>query len=140
MSDARLSLRARWIIPVEGEPIENGTLEIIDGRIADRHARHNPLAIDLGNAAIIPGLVNAHTHLEFSGLARPLEPAQPFASWIRALVAERRRCGADVTAAILQGRASVPRRAQPPWAKSPPLIAVTASSRTTARASSPFAS
>jgi cytosine/adenosine deaminase-related metal-dependent hydrolase len=103
MPDARLSLRARWIIPVEGEPIENGTIEIADGRIVDLHELRHPQSLDLGNAAIIPGLVNAHTHLEFSGLARPLQPAQPFAAWIRALVAERRRGGPDSTAAIAQG-------------------------------------
>src|SRR5262249_4838144 len=52
--------------------------------------RHDPRAVDLGNAAIIPGLVNAHTHLEFSDLAAPLKPAEPFTDWVRAVVAHRR--------------------------------------------------
>lgn len=39
---------------------------------------------DLGDTAILPGLVNAHTHLEFSDLAKPLgEPGIGFADWIR---------------------------------------------------------
>ncbi len=45
--------------------------------------------MDLGNVAILPGLVNAHTHLEFSELTKPLEPAESFTDWIRALVGHR---------------------------------------------------
>ena len=61
--------------------------------------------VDLGNAAILPGLVNAHTHLEFSDLAAPLgRPGMAFPDWIRAVVAHRRsRTDADRRAAIRQG-------------------------------------
>lgn len=83
-------LRARWIFPVSGPPLERATVEIVEGKIAAIHVRHDPKADDLGNVALIPGLVNAHTHLEFSDLARPLEPSAPFTSWIRTLVAHRR--------------------------------------------------
>ena len=61
--------------------------------------------IDLGSAAILPGLVNAHTHLEFSDLAKPLgEPGLPFAEWIRAVVSYRRgRTDAEGQQAIALG-------------------------------------
>ncbi len=98
MPDARDSLRARWILPVDGEPIENGTIEIEQGRISALHAAHVPKSTDLGNVAIIPGLINTHTHLEFSQLRAPLQPAHPFASWIRTLVAERRKRGSGAPA------------------------------------------
>lgn len=84
------SLRARWIIPVDAPPLENGVVEISDGRIVAVHNRHDPRATDLGNVALIPGLVNTHVHLEFSDLAEPVPPATPFTAWIRALVARRR--------------------------------------------------
>lgn len=84
------SLRARWIIPVDAPPLENGVVEISDGRIVAVHNRDAPRAADLGNVALIPGLVNAHVHLEFSDLAEPVQPATPFTAWIRALVAHRR--------------------------------------------------
>jgi cytosine/adenosine deaminase-related metal-dependent hydrolase len=46
---------------------------------------------DLGSVAIVPGLVNAHTHLEFSGIERPLgSPHMPLPDWIRRVIAERR--------------------------------------------------
>jgi cytosine/adenosine deaminase-related metal-dependent hydrolase len=65
-------------------------IEIENGRITDVSARRAADAVDLGNVALIPGLVNAHTHLEFSDLATPVLPALPFTAWIRALVAVRR--------------------------------------------------
>ena len=85
-------LKAKWIVPVDRPPIENGLIEIVDGiitavRIADRHET----ATDLGDVAILPGLVNAHAHLEFSLVEQPFQPALPFTDWIRSLVAYRRR-------------------------------------------------
>ncbi len=88
-------LRARLVCPVTGPPIVNGTVRIEDGRILDVGPSTSVGAIDVGSAAIIPGLVNAHTHLEFSNLTGPLGPAVPFADWIGSVVAERRRRTAD---------------------------------------------
>lgn len=48
--------------------------------------------IDLGEVALIPGLVNAHTHLEFSDLERPLgDPSLGFTRWIESVVAHRKQ-------------------------------------------------
>ncbi len=91
MTDSsRIAWRARWVFPGDGEPLENATVETVGGRIAAVHTLVDPTAVDLGNVALIPALVNAHTHLEFSGLAVPLEPSRPFARWIETLVAHRR--------------------------------------------------
>ncbi len=85
-------LLARWVFPVDSDPIERGLIEIQAGRITAVHPLHGfpgRDVLDLGNCAIIPGLINAHAHLEFSGHARPIEPPQPFSEWIRNLVASR---------------------------------------------------
>lgn len=105
----RVSLRARWIFPGCEPSLENGTIEITAGRIAAIHDRPVPVrpTCDLGNVAIIPGLVNAHTHLELSDLASPLAPARPFSSWLRAVMAHRRdrtARGAAGDTAIAAGR------------------------------------
>ena len=64
-----------------------------DGRVLALH-RHPPAEThDLGDVALIPGLINAHTHLEFSELAEPLQPSRPFSDWLRALLAYRRSRG-----------------------------------------------
>ncbi len=46
-------------------------------------------AVDLGRAAVLPGLVNAHTHLELSYLRHAVPPATRFLDWIRPLMARR---------------------------------------------------
>ncbi len=97
------SIRARWVFLVDAEPIENGTVEIDSGRISSVHSRHDDRSHDLGNAAIIPGLVNAHTHFEFSELEQPLAPAEPFTDWIRTLVGHRRSRGIEPVDAIRRG-------------------------------------
>ncbi len=100
MSSLLQHLRARWVLPVDRPPIENGLVEIVDGGITSvRAASPHDAADDLGDVAIVPGLVNAHVHLEFSRLEQPLTPAQPFADWIRSLVVYRRQTfGADPAA------------------------------------------
>ena len=72
MEPGRYAIAARWVFPVEGEPIRDGVVTIVDGRIervGPARTRPDGDAIDLGHVAIIPGLVNAHTHLELSPIA-----------------------------------------------------------------------
>ena len=91
MSSASI-YKAAWVIPVDRPPIENGVVEVHDGLItAVRSALPHEACHDLGDVALFPGLVNAHTHLEFSLVEQPFRPARPFTDWIRALVAYRRR-------------------------------------------------
>jgi cytosine/adenosine deaminase-related metal-dependent hydrolase len=58
---------ADWVLPIEGEPIENGAVSVESGRIAAVGTSD-----DLGegtpfdDAVILPGLVNAHSHLEYA--------------------------------------------------------------------------
>jgi cytosine/adenosine deaminase-related metal-dependent hydrolase len=87
-------LRARWVLPIVSPPIHDGWVDILDGRIsglgqgsgddADGDER------DLGHVALMPGLVNAHTHLELSYLEGAVPPASRFTDWIREVMASRR--------------------------------------------------
>lgn len=99
-------LLARWVFPVDQPPIERCLVEIIDGRVAAIESfRGQPDrdTVDLRHAAIIPALVNAHAHLEFSSLTSPIEPAQPFTGWIGRLLAHRRERDGQLTEYIREG-------------------------------------
>ena len=100
---ARRSYRARWIVPVDREPIEQGTIEIEGGRITAVHDRTDKRSRDLGNVAILPGLVNAHTHLEFSALGKPISPVVPFPDWIRAVRDNRAQRTDDDSTSVTTG-------------------------------------
>jgi len=88
----RRVLQARYIVPLREDPLEDGVIVIEHGRIQAVRARRRGEAVEsLGNTAIIPPVVNAHAHLEFSDVTAPLgEPAGLFPDWIRAVVARRR--------------------------------------------------
>lgn len=85
-------LRARWVVPIERPPIEGGWVSVEDGVIrAIGHGRPPSGEVqDLGDVALLPGLVNAHTHLELSFLRGRIPPAAAMAPWIRGLMAARR--------------------------------------------------
>lgn len=105
LDENRRRLKARYIFPVASNPIPDGTVTIDGQRIAS--VGRSPVGgevEDLGNAAILPGLVNAHTHLEFSTLQRPLgEPGTAMADWIRQLIGWRRNQTEDRSRAIELG-------------------------------------
>jgi cytosine/adenosine deaminase-related metal-dependent hydrolase len=90
MSDS-WSLTARWIFPIEGPPLERGVVTVADAHISAVEPRGARMAdLDLGNVAVLPGLVNAHTHLDLSGLRQPVPFAGDFTAWLAAVIAHRR--------------------------------------------------
>jgi cytosine/adenosine deaminase-related metal-dependent hydrolase len=83
-------LSAQYILPITQPPIRKGWIETAEGRIVRVGQGAPPAgARDLGDVALLPGLVNAHTHLELSWLAGRIRPAASIVDWIRALMAER---------------------------------------------------
>jgi cytosine/adenosine deaminase-related metal-dependent hydrolase len=85
------SVTARWIFPVEAPPMEGAVLHIQGKRIAAIEPHGYAKADrDLGNVAILPGLVNAHTHLDLSYLSERGPAPCDFTDWLRAVVQQRR--------------------------------------------------
>ena len=82
--------RAEWVLPISQDPVRNGWVAIDDGRIARVGAGNVAGAIDLGRVVLLPGLVNAHTHLELSYLHKRIPPAASFGAWVRAVMTSRR--------------------------------------------------
>ena len=63
-------IRARWVVPVSRPPIANGVVTVAGGRVvAVGSDKGDASTYDLGDVTLLPGLVNAHTYLEFSDLA-----------------------------------------------------------------------
>jgi cytosine/adenosine deaminase-related metal-dependent hydrolase len=94
-----LTLQARYVLPVEGPPIEEGSLTIESGRIAwVGSATERQGDLNLGNVAIVPGFVNAHTHLELDALENnhPSSHDESELSWLRRVI-EQRRARTDQT-------------------------------------------
>ncbi len=94
--------RARWLFPGDGPPIQNATIEVCNNDIINLSDEDSD-AVDLGNVALIPGLINAHTHLEFSSIPAPLQPLKDFTSWIPSVIAWRQEHPDGVSAAIQKG-------------------------------------
>mgnify|MGYP006275789241 FL=1 len=82
------SLKARWVIPMTAPPVENGVVEVVGDRIT-RVGRGGAPTVDLGEVILLPGLVNAHTHLDLTGFPRPVSPPATFANWIRTVIRHR---------------------------------------------------
>lgn len=97
--------RAAWVVPVTGRPIRDGWVAVEQGRIAavGRDRSVVPGEVDLGSVALLPGLVNAHTHLELSYLRDQVPPAAAFVTWIRSVMAARRQRPDPKADEILQG-------------------------------------
>lgn len=114
-SAAPRTYRARWILPIEGEPIPDGVLTVVDGRIRSvEPGRGRSVDRDFGNAAILPGFVNAHTHLELRTLEPEPEPnadaparagsgpgpPENQVAWLKRVIAQRRAAGSAAAEAL----------------------------------------
>src|ERR1051326_6769551 len=88
---------ARWIVPVISAPIEHGAILVDGSQIVAVGGRDDLLASfagasheDFGDAAILPGLINAHSHLELTVMRGFLEREETdFFAWLRKLTVAR---------------------------------------------------
>ena len=104
-------LRARTVVTMDGPPIENGAVRVRGDRILEvgessQLASSNDEIVDLGEHILLPGLINAHCHLDYTCLRGKIAPPQSFADWIRAINAEKAKLSAeDYVVSINQGLA-----------------------------------
>jgi cytosine/adenosine deaminase-related metal-dependent hydrolase len=123
---------AKHLLPVASTPIQNGAVSVQDGRIVAFGRRKDVVKAhpgaevrDLGDAVIVPGFVNAHTHIELSFMDGAPPAGGTFMTWIRDLVS--RRSAVDPAAAaeaaakavetmVLRGTVAVGDVANETWA------------------------
>jgi len=88
-------LRARVVLPVRRPPIADGAVGIAGNRLVAVGAwrglrrRFSGKALDLGECILLPGLVNAHCHLDYTGMAGLFPPPRSFCEWIKCITAEK---------------------------------------------------
>ena len=82
-------LRARVVVPVSQPPMDNGAVLISGRRIRavgpwrelSKLSKLKP--VDLGDVALLPGLINSHCHLDYTGMAGQFPPPRRFTDWIK---------------------------------------------------------
>jgi cytosine/adenosine deaminase-related metal-dependent hydrolase len=91
--------RAGWVLPIAQPPIRNGWVAVEDGLIVSVGGgvpEHSPAALappGFDSQVVLPGLVNAHTHLELSWMEGQVPPAPSMPEWVERLMALRRTAG-----------------------------------------------
>lgn len=102
-----LILHARTILPVVRDPIDDGAVAIDNTTIThcDTYANlrsqfPDAEVIDLTDCAILPGLINAHTHLELSVLKDRVPFRGDFIDWVWRLGAARRELLTDLESCL----------------------------------------
>src|SRR5258707_15286336 len=97
------SVTARWIFLVSGPPVERGVLVIEDERIVAVEPRGSRTPDrDFGDAAILPGFVNTHTHLDLTGMSGLAPPSADFPGWLREVIRHRRERSPEMAIADIR--------------------------------------
>jgi cytosine/adenosine deaminase-related metal-dependent hydrolase len=88
-------LRARVVVPVSQPPIENGAVAISGNRIqavgtwlAVSRQFDGPIH-DLGDQILLPGLINAHCHLDYTRMAGLFPQPRRFTDWIKLITSTK---------------------------------------------------
>ena len=101
-------LRAPWVLPMTGPPLRDAWVTTARGRVVAVGTGRPPDGPgvehrDVGDSVLLPGLINAHTHLELSWLWGKVPPAASLPAWVSDLMRQRfARAGGDDPAPIRQ--------------------------------------
>jgi aminodeoxyfutalosine deaminase len=99
-----IAYQAAWACPIDQPPIRDALIEVHNGIVQSISSGSRlpvPGARFLGNVVVLPGLINAHTHLELSWLRGRVPPANSFTDWVKGLFATRGRPDSPMTAPMI---------------------------------------
>ena len=89
-------IRAGTVVTMDGLPIDNGAVAVSGSRITNvgkfseiSATNSGEQIVDLGEQALLPGLINAHCHLDYTCLRGKIPPPKSFTEWIQAINAEK---------------------------------------------------
>lgn len=109
-------IRARTVVTMAGAPIDNGVVVVESNRIVETGPAADILdgfddnVLDLGEVVLMPGLINAHCHLDYTMMRHAITPPKSFTAWVQRINALKRSLdSADYLAAIERGFAELQR-------------------------------
>ena len=109
-------IRARTVVTMDGPPIDNGAValsgnKVVDvGKFDEIKTRNGGEIVDVGEQALLPGLINAHCHLDYTCLRGEISPQKSFTDWIRAINAKKAKLSSkDYLTSIDEGFAEAKR-------------------------------
>ncbi len=93
----RKLLSAQTILPISSKPIHNSSVYLEYGKIAEigptdsllkkyKNVKHN----DLGKGILLPGFINAHTHLELGWITEHIGGFNSFIDWIKQIISAKK--------------------------------------------------
>lgn len=100
-------IRARTVVTMHQAPIENGAVAVSGNRIVDVgrfdeiKTRNTGETLDLGEQTLLPGLINAHCHLDYTCLRGKIAPQKSFTDWVRTINEEKAKLAPEAYAASI---------------------------------------
>jgi len=91
-----IAYRCRTLVTMDGTPIDNGAFTVDGSRFREIGAareilrNHTDPVVDLGHAVVMPGLINAHCHLDYSLMRGAILSARSFSQWVGRINALKR--------------------------------------------------
>jgi len=105
-----MKLRAKWLLTMDGPPVENGAVEVRGERITAVAPARGRADVDLGEVVVFPGLINAHCHLDYTNMRGLVPWRGDFVDWILRITALKKQWNdTDFVASINQGLAELAR-------------------------------
>ncbi|HEX3036387.1 MAG TPA: amidohydrolase family protein [Thermodesulfobacteriota bacterium] len=89
----KILIAAETVLPISFSPINDGAIFIVDGKIQEigksanlKNKYKNIQTLDLGRGILLPGFVNAHTHLELGWIKKSIGEFDGFIGWLRQII------------------------------------------------------
>lgn len=105
-------ISADTILPISSEPLKASALIVVDGKIRDIGAanqlrkRYKGIKeINLGDGILLPGLINAHTHLELGWIKKSIGGFKGFTQWLQQIIGAKREgiTNNEIEASVSEG-------------------------------------
>lgn len=99
--DRNVIFRAGWALMPNGELIADaairceGTRIASVGRFSSDNVVRDAKVFDFRNHVVLPGLINAHTHLELTYILGKIQPTNDFIKWIKKVIRLRKKASLD---------------------------------------------